>query len=258
MAKTSPEKPSAQSKRPAPVTPEATLQALLEPVEREAVPIRSAFLQEYAGARAPGPLHWFVRDRQRLALQQYLLLRSVALGGEFDKRLPNDAWARALGLTSRNAEQSVSRGWGWLRKRELVRTEVDHRVLRAYVLDDSGSGKPYARPQRRFFRLPMAYFREGYHFEMSLAATASLLIALYLGRGGGWWEMPAEHAPDWYGISADTLQRGFDQLQGDRLLERRYRTKTDPLARYGRTQVAEFQLLGDFATAPRKPKEFEA
>jgi hypothetical protein len=128
-----------------------------------------------------------------------------------------------------------------------------YRVLRAYVLDDAGTGDPYTRPQRRFFKLPMLYFRRGYHIKLDLPSTATLLIALYVGRGGGWWELPAEYAPVRYGISADTLQRGFDALQELKLIERRYRDKTDPLARYGRTQVAEFQLLGDFATAPREP-----
>ena len=234
-------------------TIEQTLEALIGPIRREYVPIRSAFLQEYAGERAPGPLHLFVRERQRLALQLYLLLRCLALGGDFDRRLPNGAWARALGLTSRNAEQSISRCWAWLREQKLVRTERDHRVLRAFVLDDAGTGDPYTRPQRRFFKLPMEYFSRGYHIKLDLPSTATLLIALYVGRGGGWWELPAEYAPVRYGISADTLQRGFDGLQRLELLERRYRDKTDPLARYGRTQVAEFQLLGNFATGPREP-----
>jgi hypothetical protein len=245
--------PQASTGEPA-ATPEQTLEALIGPIRREYLPIRSAFLQEYAGERAPGPMHLFVGDRQRLALQLYLLLRCVALGGEFDRRLPNGAWARALGLTSRNAEQSISRCWAWLRKQKLVRTERDHRVLRAYVLDEAGTGGPYTRPERRFFKLPMEYFRGGYHINLDLPSTATLLIALYLGRGGGWWGLPAEQAPVRYGISADTLQRGFDGLAGLKLLERRYRRKTDALSRYGRTQIAEFQLLGDFATGPREPE----
>lgn len=249
MTKPTQKGPSPQESAAEPVaTTEQTLEALIDPIRRGYVPIRSAFLQEYAGERAPGPLHLFVRERQRLALQLYLLLRCLALGGDFDRRLPNGAWARALGLTSRNAEQSISRCWGWLRDHKLVRTERDHRVLRAYVLDDAGTGEPYRRPQRRFFKLPMEYFRHGYHVTLDLPSSATLLIALYVGRGGGWWELPAEYAPVRYGISADTLQRGFAGLQTLNLLERRYREKTDPLARYGRTQVAEFRLLGDFAT----------
>lgn len=230
-------------------TNEQTLQAMIGDITRQGVPIRSAFLQQFGGDRAAGPLHHFVTQRQRLALQLYLLLRCVALGGEYDYRLANGAWARALGLTSKNGEQSISRGWSWLRERKLVRTERDNRILRAYVLDDAGAGTPYVRPKGRYFTLPMAYFRQGHHIEMSLAESATLLIALYSGRGGGWWELPAERAALWYGISPDTLQRGLDGLQEREVLDRRYQKKTDPLARYGRTQVAQFQLLGVYADA---------
>jgi hypothetical protein len=231
-------------------TREQTLQAMIGGITRVGVPIRSAFLQKFGGDRAAGPLHLFVTQRQRLALQLYLLLRCVALGGEYDYRLANGSWARALGLSSKNGEQSISRAWTWLRQQEMVRTERDNRILRAYVLDDAGGGTPYVRPKGRYFTLPMAYFRQGHHIEMSLAETATLLISLYSGRGGGWWELPAERAALWYGISADTLQRGLDGLQTRELLARRYHKKTDPLARYGRTQVAQFRLLDVYATAP--------
>jgi hypothetical protein len=232
---------------PQAATPEQTRLALVNKQHRPTAAIHTTFLQEYGGQRAPGPLHWFVRDRRPSALRLYLLLLCVALKDPWDYWLPNGAWARAIGLTSKAAEGTVSRSWSWLRHQRLVRTERDRRILRVYALCEDGSGGDRPRPTT-YFRLPLTYVRSGWIETLDLPTTATLLIALHRGRRGGWWDLRKEVAADWYGISADTLQRGLDRLQQHSLLEARPRPVTDPRARFGTTTIIEYQLLGDFAT----------
>lgn len=112
-----------------PATPDSTRDDLLGSQTRRGPAIRSAFLQERGGARAPGPLHRFVRERRLFALQQYLLLHCLALGYPWDAGLPAGTWARALDKTNKGAEGTVSRSWLWLIEQQLVRTDGTCQVV---------------------------------------------------------------------------------------------------------------------------------
>lgn len=227
-------------------TPEETRQELLGGQARRGAGIRSSFLQERGGARAPGPLHLFVQDRRLFALQLYLLLHCIARAEPWDASLPAGVWARALDKTGKGAEATVSRSWHWLREHNLVATERDQRLVRAYKLQEDGAGATYTR-SRDYFILPLAFFREAWHTKLGLPATAVLLIALDRSRKRVWFELRKEQAAGWFGISADTLQRGLDQLRDEGLLEVRQRRVKDPRARYGWTSVNEYRFLGSFA-----------
>jgi hypothetical protein len=229
-----------------PATPSSTRDELLGEQTRRGPAIRAAFLQERGGARAPGPLAHFVRERRLFALQLYLLLHCIARSDPWDAALPAATWARALDKTSHGAEGTVSRSWRWLEDRQLVRTERSKRLVRAYLLAETGNGDPYTR-SRDFFYFPLAFFREGWHNRLGLAGAAVLLICLEKSRRDAWFQLRTEPQSAWYGVSPDTLQRGLDELRDARLLQIHPRKVRDSKARYGTTTVNEYLLLGSFA-----------
>lgn len=188
-----------------------------------------------------------MRERQLFALQLYLLLHSVARKDPWDCALPASAWARALDKTNPSAEGAVSRAWAWLKDEQLVRTTRSARLVHAYLLSEDGSGDEYTR-SRDFFYFPLAYFRDGWHRELSLAATSVLLIGLDKSKRKPWFQLRTERQSAWYGISADTLQRGLDELADADLLYVHQRQVRDTRARFGTTRVNEYALLGAFAT----------
>lgn len=232
-----------------------TITTLLERHTRPGPPISQAFLQTRRGTRAPGPLHRFVLGRQLFALRLYLLLHCLALAEPWDSTRPAGLYARALGKPNPGGEATTSRSWHWLADQRLVRTERHKRMVRAYLLDERGTGEPYTR-SRDFFTLPYAFFREGHYLDLALPGTAVLLIALNLTRNKNKPEefvLPLEHAAGWYGISADTLQRGLDELQELQLLRVDPRWEILPLSARGGGYVRYYELLGPYSRAERFP-----
>jgi len=82
------------------------------------------------------------------------------------------------------------------------------------ALHEAGDGEPYAYPQKEYFKLPFAYWtdEEAWYVSLSFAAKATLLVALSLRPP---FVLPAERAPAWYGLSADTVDRGLRDHQRD-------------------------------------------
>ena len=162
------------------------------------------------------------------------------------------AWARALDKTRPGAEATISRNWAWLEDHDLVWSERDKRLRRVYLLQEDGSGEDYERPKGNYFTLPLAFFLDEWHQRLSLAGTAVLLIALSLKPR---FQLRTEHAAAWYGISADTLQRGIDELRDLGLLDVTPRRIAAPRTRRGWTYVNEYRLLGPFAKTERASDE---
>jgi hypothetical protein len=229
-----------------PATPESTREELLGDQTRRGPAIRSAFLQERGGDRAPGSLQHFVRERRLFALQLYLLLHCRARSEPWDAAFPAATWARMLDKTNTGAEGTVSRSWRWLEDHQLVRTERYKRMVRAYLLNEDGGGEDYTR-SRDFFYFPLAFFREGWHTRLGLAGTSVLLICLDKSRYSPWFQLRTEPQSSWYGISPDTLQRGLDELREASLVEIHPRKVRDSKARFGTTTINEYLLLGSFA-----------
>jgi hypothetical protein len=228
-------------------TPESTRAELLGAQTRRGPGIRSAFLQERGGARAPGPLRHFVRERRPFALQLYLLVHCIARRHPWDATLPAATWARALDKTNAGAEATVSRSWAWLEDQSLVRTQRRKRMVQVYLRTEDGKDQPYTR-SRDFFYFPLAFFRDEWHTKLGLPATSVLLIALDKSKRSPWFQLRSEVQSAWYGISADTLQRGLDELRDAGLLVTHPRRIHDARARYGTTMVNEYLLLPPFAT----------
>jgi hypothetical protein len=153
------------------------------------------------------------------------------------------------------AETTISRNWTWLEQQRLIRTERDHRVRKVTLLMEDGSGEAFERAtgkNRGFFKLPYQYFTERIHLDLKLAGKAALLISL---AQKPTFTLPTERAAEWYGISADTLQRGLDELRKHELIKVWSRTKKAPRSRYGYTNENHYALQGPFARAPIATEE---
>lgn len=228
-----------------PASPEQTRTALLEHLTRRGPGFSPAFIQEHGGARRPGPLGLFVNERRIFALRMYLLLHALALAEPWDATLPAATWARALDATKPSAESSVSRNWHWLEEKQLVRTARRNRMVQATLLADDGYGGNYQRP-KSYFVLPHEFFLDGWFNRLSLPATAVLLIGMNKSRREAWFQLRTEPESEWYRISADSLQRGLDELRDKEILRINSRSVREPRARFGAVRVNEYLLLPPF------------
>ncbi|WP_420637741.1 hypothetical protein [Candidatus Poriferisocius sp.] len=133
---------------------------------------------------------------------------------------------------------------------KLVSRGRTGRLANITLLREDGSGDPYVHPaesRHPYLRLPVAYWLnddEKWCSTLPLPAKAMLLIGLSLRPG---FVLPVEKAPDWYGVSADSAQRGFAELERRGALERHRVKKKAPLAPLGFTTDSRFTLLADFA-----------
>jgi hypothetical protein len=183
-----------------------------------------------------------------IALDLYLFFHASACGGDRDTRLHAAVWARALGLrSSRHSETLISRSWAWLEQQQLVSKERDHRLLRVTLLQDDGSGTQYVHPGKGsagYFKLSHSYWLDGWCDELDLAAKAALLILLSRKPGS---DLPKERAPEWYGISADSVGRGLSRLEKEGIVKTDVKMKKAPLSPLGYTWEHRYTLLYPFA-----------
>jgi hypothetical protein len=228
-------------------TPEFVRDQLLGAQERRGPAIRATCLQQYGNARAPGPLHLFVRERRLFALQLYLLLMCIARKDPWDATLSASTWALALDRINKSAEGTVSRNWSWLEDKNLIETKRKHRRLCVTRRREDGSDEAYKRPNGNFFIFPLEFFREGWHRKLELPGTAVLLIALHLSRKAPWFELRTETHSKWYGVSPDVLVDGIDELREYELLVSNLRKVRDLKARFSVTHVNDYLLRAPFA-----------
>lgn len=229
-----------------------TIDAILEASDRPTatVPIRHSFVQRRDEQRKPipGPLAALVGRGRDSTVEQYLLLRAWASGGNFDVKRDARVWARALALSSDEAgRRTVGRNWKILRELKLVTTERSGREIRVTVLRDDGSGEPYRHPgeapRESYAQLDYRYWRDGHHLRLSVPGKAALLIALTL---GDWFALPTRRGPNWYGLSRSTLERGFADARKHGVLEAQKHLKLAPLAPDGYTLENYYRLLPPF------------
>jgi hypothetical protein len=239
-------------------TSQETLVALLESSKRSALPLRHTFVQTRGpkGAASGGPLAAFVRAHHERALDQYLLLHALASGDDFGVARPAKVWARALAFgVGSSGLASVSKNWGWLESRNLIERSRYGRWSKPVLLREDGSGRPYLHPSsagkkanERYFKVPYSYWLESWHLELGLAAKAVLLIALSLSDD---FILPVDHASAWYGLSADTLNRGLLILRKRRLLTLRRQQRAAPFAPEGYTWEHRYTLAQPFGPRGR-------
>jgi hypothetical protein len=258
---------------------QTTIEHYLNRSAREGLPLHRTFLQQKKETgQAPGPGAAFVHRNREGALDQYLFLHALASApdpetGRHDVRLRADIWARAggghfdpvTGRVEKAALHAVSRNWQFLRANGLVTVERVKRLARVTLLADDGSGEDYehvgdgmrgrrlARGDAGYFQLPYAYWRAGWNTELSLVGKAVLLIALSLGDG---FPLPANKGPEWYGMSASTIERGIRELRNNRLLHSEKLRRTDPESPVGFTDLNYYELRPPFG--PRRHRASNA
>lgn len=237
-------------------TPRETVESLLVSANRvgtdAAVPVRRVFVQKGTLAKPePGALSLLVHNGDQRGLDLYLLLKAVASAAPYNSHRGAAVWARALRHTARTASpQTVSKIWRRLAGLGLVHRGRDGRLADVTLLHEDGSGEPYVHPslaREAYLQLPVAYWLnddEKWCSTLKMPAKAMLLIGLSLQPG---FILPVEKAPEWYGISADTAQRGLAQLERRGALERRNVVKKAPLSPLGFSTDSHFTLVDDLA-----------
>ncbi len=244
-----------------PATSFETRQAITESSGRGAFPIRRSFLQEKKGRKTiPGPMARLVETSDRSGLLLYSLAVTKASSAPWDIALPASVWARALDLpnpTSATTRSRISKTWTRLVNLNLLLRSRRANTAVLTLLKEDGSGKEYTHPgvgrSEPYIQIPHALWLDGpddgtYWFEaLKLPALAFLYIArcYKLGQNFG---LAAERVPDYYGISADTFQRGARQLRNLGLVEVTSKTTKAPLAPLGVTVENRYRLLAPFDT----------
>lgn len=246
-------------------TPAETRAALLKRSKRSAAPIRKTFVQRPQGeAVRHGVLRTFVNNGDHRGLKAHLFLMAINSNGDdpdgWSTTLPLSVWARAFDTTIEvpsSATTAVTKTLTRLVDRKLIKRDRAgrERKVKVTILREDGSGQPYTHPatetgrENLYLRLPYAFWTDGWHSDLSLAATAMLLVAL---AEKPVFQLATERVPEWYGWSADTAERGFAELVDKGLLEKTQRRKKAPLSPTGSTTYNEYQLIGAFRQKPKK------
>jgi hypothetical protein len=220
-------------------------------------PVRQSFLQvrDEEGEPRPGPLGPLVTAGDVRGVLLFLLLLTKASAAPWDAGLPAAVWARALGLplpNSKTATSTISKIWLRLERHGLVTRQRRKRVAVVTLMREDGSGLPYTPPgevRERYMKVPLALWQQGpggshrWYQELTLPELAVMLIARSHGDG---FRLPYELGPRWYGISADTLQRGVDRLSRRGLLAVDKTFKLAPLSPLGYTAEHRYTLQAPF------------
>jgi hypothetical protein len=118
-------------------------------------------------------------------------------------------------------------------------------------LREDGLGKSYTYPKgtgrdERYFKMPYEYWTadQRWYRTLSFRAKVMLLVSLSLSVD---FVLPTERVPRWYGISADSADRGLRELDRAGLLRREVKVKKAPQSPLGIAQEYHHTLLGPFA-----------
>lgn len=241
---------------PPPPDQDTILDGLLAQSKRGIVPIRKTFVQQGHGKTTrPGPLAQFVKAHDTRGLDAYLLVHALASGGDHSVQYPANTWVHALGLnetgTTASARGAVSKIMKRLADRNLINRNRVGRELSVALLNEDGKSAEYGHPHHtneRWLRLPYSYWRHGHYKSLSLPAKAMLLIALSLKEE---FQLSADQAPKWYGISSDTAERGLRQLRKEDILHGDYEWEVNPRSPTLYTQRWTYTLRGDFSQEAR-------
>jgi len=150
----------------------------------------------------------------------------------------------------------VSKAWTRLEKRGLVEKGRKNRVASVTLLTEDGTGLDYSRPVADFISIPHSFWLDGpddhhqWHEVLTLAEIAVLMIAhMNLEK----FALPAERAPDYHEISADTFTRGAKKLGAHGLLEIEWSHKTAPTAPAGLSELFQPGRIWPFHWAREGP-----
>ena len=231
------------------------LDDLLAHSHNGALPLRESFLQNRGTPPEPGPFSELVRGGHHRALDLYLLVVAATAQPPHQLHVNPDFWAvllRRPDQSLRNSRLAVYRSFDTLEDLGLLWSEIHLGARRYQLLDEGGRGDRYLHPARtedRYFTLPHAYWAAGLDRELDLPGKAVLLLARSLNR---YFTLPLVNAPSWYGISADTLRRGMDELVRARLVRYQKTNVPTPKAPRGTTVRRTYTLVGPMALTEDK------
>ena len=239
-----------------PATSLETKKSLLQKASRkvQAAPIRVTFLQRGTGkGSGPGPLAKLVSNHDDLALDLYLFVLAMASSHPYAIRRSASVLARALARQGKEpvGPPTISKAWARLQNLQLITRSRFGRIAEITLLREDGTGVPYTHPgasvpAERYLKLPFAYWHDDWNATLSLPEKAVLLIGLTLGEE---FRLPIERASTWYGLSADTINRGLDDLRRNGLLRYTDTPKKAPLSPKGYTLERRYTLQGPFTRA---------
>ncbi|MFF8566215.1 hypothetical protein ACF06N_14775 [Streptomyces albidoflavus] len=239
-----------------------TRTAVLTRSVRANVPLRKTFVQANPGGDSRhGPLKQFVTGRDLRGLKAYLLIVAACSSGENGWSTTHDSavWARLMDIHRTADDQSARTGaWRTLHRlggRNLITCRRSGTRITATLLREDGSGRPYDRPdgrteEDRYLQIPATFWTTGRDESLDLPALALLLV---VAREKNWSSFPAERAPEWYGWSADTHERGLKKLVALGLVERREDWVKAPLAPLGFTKSHRYKRTA--ALQPRRARK---
>jgi hypothetical protein len=259
-----------EDEEPLPGTPHelvaATRAALLQRTTRPFAPIRSTFVQApRKTAVRHGVLSQFVKNGDRRALDAYLMILALTSSGgpngdDWTTTHPIRVWARLFGTTlsaqENAASNAVSKILSRLEDRQLIQRarKGRERKIQIRLLREDGSGEAYTRPRSAadpFLKLSHAYWLNGWIDKLNLPGLAMLLVALHERPR---FNLATEHVPDWYGWSADTAERGFDELRSHGLLRVTRRKRFEAGSPTAFVWVNTYELLPPFRFADERLK----
>ncbi|MBQ1017975.1 hypothetical protein KBX71_08865 [Micromonospora sp. D93] len=197
--------------------------ALLRDAKRGFSKLHKIFVQRPAGGERASMLAAMVRGRQERALDALLLLYALepVLPGS---PLPLSTWAKMLSSPrSQCSTQGASRAFDTLARHRLVVRRSLGRFVDVEPLSEDGSGEPWERPGRNLARvgkgyltIPHDYWTTGLADRLALPGKAMFLIMLAETTQNQTFSMAVERAPQWYGISERTAERGYRELRQQR------------------------------------------
>jgi len=192
------------------------------------------------------------------AINAYLLIHAVASASSpYVAFLPAQSWVTATGLTQHAELDSAKSRWSKqvskLADLNLIKREGAGRSVRYTLLHESGNGDPYTRPRSAadgpWFPLPYSFWLDGHESEMTTAEKVMLLIAMSSKPG---FELPANRAPSWYGVSESTAKRGLRDLESNHYLTSGVRYVPDARSRTMWRTVRSYTLLGQWSLSERR------
>ncbi|MGW5435961.1 hypothetical protein [Nocardia asteroides] len=245
----------------------AALVAILDSARRHYVPVRNIFVQRPSGADRASMLALLVRNRQERALDALLLTYALQPVLTDTEPLPLGAWANLLSTRKPCSVTTVSKTFGVLEQMSLTsKSRAGHSTIIKPLRED-GSGRPWSRPGQPtevaedggYFTVPHAYWTVGYADQLRLPGKAMLLIMLKETQGRQTFEMAVERAPEWYGISERTAERGYAELSKTGLLDIRLQRVPSPRLPQGVFRTRYHRALRTpFSTTRRSELQHEA
>jgi hypothetical protein len=196
-----------------------------------------------------------VRRKDPRALDLYLLFLLLGRGKKYGGHyidVKAGVWTRVLGLEGVGANQLLSRALARLEAEKLIRRVKTRTGVRVEILMEDGSGAEYKPPsggkKAPYFQLPFEYWLSDHYLRLKTPGKAMLLIALGEQEE---FELQTARVPNYYGISPETANRGFDELvrAGIALFDQRW--VKDPDENEGRRLVKLWRLVGSYERVDR-------